>query len=166
MSIEVDNSLIGGIKNESYLSKISLDNQKIANENINKIESILGEGTYRKLREENLLNSNDEDLIYKICVELRDNYSKWKSLKMLNSIRPEDWQYVLGKLCYLNSKSLRWSNNDNSLQFNQAKKFIQIISKNWTTSLPKLMLELKKEELTIDDFFALEKEYVIILQDI
>ncbi len=112
------------------------------------------------------MNSNDEDLIYKICVELRDNYSKWKSLKMLNSIRPEDWQYVLGKLCYLNSKSLRWSNNDNSLQFNQAKKFIQIISKNWTTSLPKLMLELKKEELTIDDFFALEKEYVIILQDI
>jgi hypothetical protein len=43
------------------------------------------------------------------------------------------------------------------LKFNQAKKFIQIISKNWTTSLPNLMLELKKEELTIDDFFALEK---------
>lgn len=157
LSIEVDNSLIGGIKNESYLSKISLDNQKIANDSINKIESILGDGIYRKLREENLLNSNDEDLIYKICAELRNNYNDWKSLKMLNSTKPEDWKYILGKLCYLNSKSLRWSNNDNSLQFNQAKKFIQIISKNWTTSLPNLMLELKKEQLTIDDFFALEK---------
>lgn len=158
LSIEIDNSLIGGIKNENFLSQISSEKQIIANNHIDKIESILGSGIYRKLREENLLNSNNEDLIYKIAVELKDNYKDWKSLKMLNSLNPESWNYILGKLCFLNSQSLRWSNNDNSQQFKQAIKFIQVISKNWITSLPNLMLELKSENLTIEDFFALEKK--------
>lgn len=157
LTIEIDNSLIGGIKNESYLSQISLDQQKIAEDNISRIESILGSGVYRKLREDNLLNSNDEDLIYKICVELRDNYNQWTGLKWLNSEKPDKWWNILGKLCYLNSLSLRWDNSGQINQFNQAKKFIQIISKSWKTSLPNLMIELKKESLTIDDFFALEK---------
>lgn len=158
LSIEIDNSLIGGIKNENFLSQISSEKQIIANDHIDKIESILGNGVYRKLREENLLNSNNEDLIYKIAVELKDNYKEWKSLKMLNSSTPESWNYILGKLCFLNSQSLRWSNDGNPLQFKQAIKFIQVISKNWITSLPNLMLELKNENLTIEDFFALEKK--------
>jgi hypothetical protein len=77
---------------------------------------------------------------------------------MLNSSTPESWNYILGKLCFLNSQSLRWSNDGNPLQFKQAIKFIQVISKNWITSLPNLMLELKNENLTIEDFFALEKK--------
>ena len=157
LSIDIDNSLIGGIKDESYLSTISSENQKISQDYIFKIESIIGDGEYRKLREENLLTSNDEDLIYKICLELRDNYQDWKSLKMLYSDDPSDWKTILGKLCFLNSQSLRWDGTKDNNQFKQAKSFIQIISKNWSTSLPNLMIELKKENLTIDDFFALEK---------
>ncbi len=157
LSIEIDNSLIGGIKDEIYLSTISADNQKISQDYIYKIESILGDGEYRRLREDNLLTSNDENLIYKICLELRDNYKDWKSLKMLYSDNPADWNTILGKLCFLNSQSLRWDGTKDNNQFNQAKYFIQIISKNWSSSLPNLMLELKKEKLTIDDFFALEK---------
>ena len=157
LSIEIDNSLIGGIKNDSFLSQISIENQKIAQDNITKIESILGQGVYRVLREENLLNSNDEDLIYKICIELKDNYNNWSGLKWLNNDDPKNWWNILGKLCYLNSKSLRWDSSKGNEQFDQAKKFIQIISKNWLTSLPNLMKELKEEKLTIDDFFALEK---------
>jgi replicative superfamily II helicase len=105
LSIEIDNSLIGGIKNEKYLSQISSEKQIIAENNINKIESILGIGVYRKLREENLLNSNDEELIYKICAELRDNYNDWNSLKWLNSEDSEKWWNILGKLCFLNPQS-------------------------------------------------------------
>lgn len=157
LSIEIDNSLIGGIKDESYLSTISSENQKISQDYIFKIESILGDGEYRRLREENLLTSNDENLIYKICIELRDKYKDWKSLRMLYSDDPSDWKNILGKFCFLNPQSLRWDGNKDNAQFNQAKRFIQIISKNWSTSLPNLMLQLKKEELTIDDFFALEK---------
>jgi hypothetical protein len=158
LSIEIDNSLIGGITNENFLSQISSEKQTIANSQIDKIESILGIGVYRKLREENLLNSNNEDLIYKICIELKENYSDWNRLRLLNSEDPEKWWGILGKLCFLNSNSLRWNNNGNNDQFNQAKKFIQVISKNWTTSLPNLMLELKSENLSIDDFFTLEKK--------
>ncbi|WP_282148380.1 DEAD/DEAH box helicase [Algibacter lectus] len=158
LSIEIDNSLIGGITNENFLSQISSEKQTIANDQIDKIESILGIGVYRKLREENLLNSNNEDLIYKICVELKENYSDWNRLKLLNSDDPEKWWGVLGKLCFLNPNSLRWNNNGNNDQFNQAKKFIQVISKNWITSLPNLMLELKSEKLSIEDFFTLEKK--------
>lgn len=157
LSIEIDNSLIGGIKNENYLSQISSEKQIIAKDNINKIESILGAGVYRKLREENLLNSNDEELIYKICVELRDNYKEWNSLKWLNSEDSRKWWNILGKLCFLNPQSLRWNNNGNNIQFNQAKKFIQITSKGWETSIPNLMTSLKKEKITIDDFFSIEK---------
>ena len=158
LSIEIDNSLIGGITNENFLSQISSEKQTIANDQIDKIESILGIGVYRKLREENLLNSNNEDLIYKICVELKENYSDWNRLKLLNSDDPEKWWGILGQLCFLNPNSLRWNNNGNNDQFNQAKKFIQVISKNWITSLPNLMLELKSEKLSIEDFFTLEKK--------
>ncbi|EDM43181.1 hypothetical protein SCB49_11919 [unidentified eubacterium SCB49] len=157
LSIEIDNSLIGGITNENFLSQISSEKQTIANDQIDKIESILGIGVYRKLREENLLNSNNEDLIYKICLELKKKYSDWSSLKMLNIEDPEKWRGILGKLCFLNPNSMRWDNGNNN-QFKQAQKFIQVISKNWTTSLPNLMLELKSENLSIDDFFTLEKK--------
>lgn len=158
LSIEIDNSLIGGIKNENYLSQISSEKQIIANDNINKIESILGIGVYKDLREENLLNSNDEDLIYKICIELRDNYHAWSGLKWLNSEDSEKWWNILGKLCFLNPQSLRWNNNGNNNQFKQAKKFIQITSKGWKTSIPNLMASLKDEGITIEDFFSIEKK--------
>ncbi|MDW5290924.1 DEAD/DEAH box helicase [Formosa sp. PL04] len=158
LSIEIDNSLIGGITNENFLSQISSEKQTIANDQIDKIESILGVGVYRKLRKENLLNSNNEDLIYNICVELKENHKDWNSLIWLNSQDSEKWKGILGKLCFLNSNSLRWNNNGNKDQFNQAKRFIQIISKNWITSLPNLMLELNVENLSIEDFFTLEKK--------
>lgn len=158
LSIEIDNSLIGGINNENYLSQISSEKHLIAEDNINKIESILGIGVYRNLREENLLNSNNEELIYKICEELRDNPNDWNSLKWLNSNDSEKWWNILGKLCYLNPQSLRWNNNGDNNQFNQAKKFIQITSKGWETSIPNLMATLKKEDITIEDFFSIEKK--------
>ncbi len=158
LTIDIDSSLIGGIKNENYLSQISSERQIDAQISINKIESILGVGVYKKLREENLITSNDEELIYKICEELRDNYSEWTGLKWLKSDDSKNWWYILGKLCYLNSNSLRWNNNGNNNQFDQAKKFILITSKGWETSIPNLMVHLKKESITIEDFFSIEKK--------
>lgn len=157
LDIELDKSLIGGIKNEAYLSGISREQQINSDKFINKIESILGHGEYRKLRENNLLNSNDEDLIFDIAKELKDNYENWKSLKMLNDDHPEKWDYALRKLSFLNKRCLHWSNNNESRQYKQAIQFIKVISKGWKTSIPNLLEELKDEQISIDDFFALEK---------
>jgi replicative superfamily II helicase len=158
LEIEIDSSLIGGIQNQNYLSNLTSEQRELSNKNIEKIESILGQGVYCQLRENNILNSNDEDLIYKIILELKTNYDAWKSLVMLNSNKPETWLYILKKLCFLNSKSLRWANNEDKNQYKQAIVFIQIISKSWETSIPNLIIQLKNEGLTIEDFFALEKK--------
>lgn len=95
LEIEIDSSLISGINDKNYLLNISSEEQNKSDLFVEKIDKIIGEGVYKNLRERGLINTNDEGLIYKIAVELKDNYNDWKSLKMLNTNDPLKWDYIL-----------------------------------------------------------------------
>ncbi len=158
LSIEIDSSLISGITDKNYLSGISSEQQEKSEDFIEKIDAILGANVYKSLRMLNQLNSNNEELIYKIAVELRDNYTAWKSLKMLHASDPEKWDYVINKLIFLYPQSVRWSDDDNKEKYKQAKRYIQVLSRQWKTSISNLLKELEPDGIGIEDFFTLEKK--------
>lgn len=157
LSIEIDGSLISGITDNNYLSDISNEQQVKSDDFLDKIDAILGTNVYKSLRMQNQLNTNNEELVFKIATELKENYGNWKSLKMLHASAPEKWKHVLGKLIFLYPQSVRWRDNDNE-QYKQANLYIQTLSKQWTTSITKLLEALEPIEVGIEEFFTLEKK--------
>ncbi|RBQ06789.1 DEAD/DEAH box helicase [Pedobacter miscanthi] len=158
LNIEIDGSLISGITDSNYLSGVTNDQQAKSETFIEKIDAILGTGVYKSLRLHNQLNTSNEELVYKIAVELKDNYGEYKSLKMLHAAKPEKWDYILGKLIFLNAQSIRWAEDREGKQYKDARKYIQVLSKQWTTSISNLLKELEPDEIGIEDFFTLEKK--------
>lgn len=157
LSIEIDGSLISGITDSNYLSDISNEQQKKSDDFLEKIDAILGTNVYKSLRMQNQLNTNNEQLIYKIALELKEHYGEWKSLRMLYANEPEKWKNVIGKLIFLNPQSMRWSDDD-SEQYKQANLYIQTLSKQWTASISNLLKALEPINIGIEEFFTLEKK--------
>jgi hypothetical protein len=157
LSIEIDGSLISGITDSNYLSGISNEQQEKSDDFLDKIDEILGRNVYKSLRMHNQLNTNNEELIYKIAVELKEHYKDWKSLKMLYTSEPEKWKNIIGKFIYLYPQSVRWKDDDNE-QYKQANLYIQTLSKQWITSISNLLKALEPIEIGIEEFFTLEKK--------
>lgn len=158
LTIEIDGSLISGITDNNYLTDITNEQHGKSEDFIEKIDAILGRNVYKSLRQHNQLNTNNENLVYKIAVELKNNYDDWKSLKMLHANQPEKWNYIISKLIFLHPQCMRWSDEDNKDKYKQANQYIQILSKQWNTSIGNLLKELEPIDITIEDFFTLEKK--------
>ena len=158
LTIEIDGALISGITDGNYLSDITNEQHEKSEDFIAKIDLILGSNVYKSLRKYNQLNTNNEELVYKIAVELQNNYNDWKSLKMLNAAQPEKWDFVINKLIFLYPQSMRWSDDDPKDMYKKANQYIQVLSKQWNTSISNLLKELEPLKIGIEEFFTLEKK--------
>lgn len=112
--------------------------------------SVLGQGTFDRLRSEGALVSGDTTLITNIALEIGQNRNKWRGLIILNSESPENWGWIL-------SKVLRFIPGGWDVAYTKFIEFVRVLSANWTSSIPELMDAMDKEDVTIEEFFRLER---------
>lgn len=116
----------------------------------NKMEAILGKENYTKLIKENAFKNNLE-VIKKISIDMFENPNNWNGLGYLNSKEIDNWDSGIYKL--INLLPGKWG------VYNEFVSFVKVLSHNSKKSIPQLLNQLKKEKvnITIDDFFKLEK---------
>jgi len=112
--------------------------------------SVLGQGTFDRLRTEGALVSGDTTLITNIALEIGQNRNKWRGLIILNSDSTENWGWIL-------SKVLRFVPGGWDVAYSKFIEFVRALSANWTSSIPDLMDAMNKEDVTIEEFFRLER---------
>lgn len=112
--------------------------------------SILGQDTFERLRREGALVSGDTTLITNIAVEIGQNQNAWRGLALLNSDSTEYWGWIL-------SKVLRFVPGGWDVVHRKFIEFLRVLSANWMSSIPDLLDALGEEDVTIEEFFRLER---------
>jgi hypothetical protein len=157
LDLGIPDSLLSSIDNPKYIE--SLDETQLGKilafeEEISKIIEIQ---RFRILQKENAFQSSDSELILKIAKEIDGNRKKWNGLNYLNSDKVDSWTWLIKTIVFLDPKSIRWNNEDKE-QYNKFVAFVQILSTNWRTPLPNLIKKLEEHNISVDDFFNLEKK--------
>lgn len=130
--------------------------EKLTQEQIYKIieyketmNNILGKDEFKKLLEDNSLQNNLE-LIQKIAFDMDSNPKSWNGLNHLNSDDIDKWDDLIYKI-------VKFQSNKWGIPYSKFVKFIKVLSYNSKKSIPSLLSMLEEVNLTIDDFFKLER---------
>lgn len=113
--------------------------------------SILGQETFKKLQSENIFQSSDSELIKKIAIDMISNPDDWNGLGFLNSPYPQNWDRFLYKI--INIVPAGWDARHKTFV-----EFVKILRNNWFKNIPELLAQLDKFEISVDDFFKLERK--------
>lgn len=111
---------------------------------------LVGRDAIKELQAAGQLQNSNAPLILRLAGELRREAASWSGLGYLNSLNPDAWDHYLYKL--INLQPGAWG-----IEYRKYVAFVKILSRNWTSSIPELLAELNNFEISIDQFFELER---------
>ena len=112
--------------------------------------AVLGGDVFNRLQREGLLMSSDMSLLSDIAMEISHNANRWRGLGYLNSKTTEYWSWILPKV-------LKLSPGIWDCPYGKFVEFIKILSTNWEQMIPELLDQLDTLDITIEQFFKLER---------
>lgn len=111
---------------------------------------LLGVESYDSISNKNIFQSSNTNTILRVAREIAKDPFDWKSLSYLNSANPDDWDYSLYRI--LKMVPAGWDAN-----YTTIVNFTKIISNGWELPFPELVENLNDQNISIDDFFGLER---------
>jgi len=147
LTIEFPENSIPDVDEEEYKNDLTKEQISKIIEHKENMYNILGKEIYDKLIKENAFQSNRE-LIEKIALNMVEVPHSWNGLSYLNS-SPKNWENPLYKAITIQAG---WDTKHANFVY-----FTQILSLNWTKTIPELLLYLSKKSISIDLFFQLER---------
>lgn len=96
------------------------------------------------------LNSSNTEVILRIARDIRNNPESWNGLGYLNSDDPRTWSRLLMRVVRLHPGA--WGTT-----YTRYIRFVQHLSNNWTRSIPQLLDDMSDIDVTLDEFFELER---------
>lgn len=111
---------------------------------------ILGSESFDRLRSQGLLMSGDTELIAAIALAINNDKKTWRGLATLNGSSTEYWAWILRKVIKLVPAG--WD-----ATYTKFSEFVSVMSFNWTHSIPELLDQLSEQDVTIEEFFKMER---------
>lgn len=148
LNIDFPENSIPDVDEEEY--KNDLTKEQIAKiiEHKEFMSQLLGKDTYIQLIKDDVFQSKLE-LIEKIARDMVEHPNTWNGLAYLNSNNTKNWENTLYKVINLINV---WDTKYSNFVY-----FTQILSYNWTKSIPELLSYLSRKSINIDLFFQLER---------
>ncbi len=127
------------------------------------MSDILGLETYNNLKAENAFQSSDSELIKSIALDMSKNPDAWNGLSYLNSTNRNHWDTTLYRI--INLLPGGWETKSSTFV-----AFIKALRDNWFKTIPQLLGDLETFDVSIDDFFKLERtltfKFASLLKDV
>jgi hypothetical protein len=127
------------------------------------MSQILGEKVFNRLKDESAFQSSNAELIRGIAMDMAKNPDSWNGLGYLNSPKRNDWDTSLYKI--INLIPGGWDTKSSTFV-----AFIKILRDNWFKSIPELLYALQPYDVSINDFFQLERnvsfKFAALLKDV
>ena len=117
----------------------------------NEMDDILGEGVYKTLLQQHPSIISKKSYFRKIASDLKEkNQEELRKNLFLNSDTPADWDISLYYVFKLVGSTSEVSHTT-------LVNFIKILSYNWEKTIPEMINLLSKYNITIEDYFRLER---------
>lgn len=150
LSLEMPESLLG-IADLDSVSESLTDIQKSRAEDFDrKVSDILNIASVAALQREGKLQSSDANFVWKLVTEISKSPDEWRSLAHLNSKNRENWNWVLFNA--INMSRAGWD-----CKFTTVVAFVKVLADSWTTTIPAMLSRLESHNVSIEDFFKLER---------
>lgn len=150
LDLPFPDELLGAIDESEFLNELSPDQMDTIRQYKEEMSGFIGADGLEELRQSGLLQNSNTSLIRAIARELSQDSKSWKGLGYLNSENPDDWDYYIYKL--INLQPGAWG-----IEYSKYVSFVKILSRNWISSIPELLVELYEHDITVDQFFELER---------
>lgn len=150
LELAMPNELLGTLNEELLDFELSSEQMNTVTEYREKMNELVGSADSEYFRTKDLFQSSDSNKIQKIIIAIKGNPGTWNGLGHLNSSNVDQWDHYLYKL--LNLQPEVWG-----IDFSKYVTFVKILSKNWSHSIPELLQELNEFDISIDQFFELER---------
>ncbi|MDI9331172.1 MAG: DEAD/DEAH box helicase [Alphaproteobacteria bacterium] len=111
---------------------------------------ILGQASFDRLRNEGALISGDTELIAAIAQAIISDKKTWRGLASLNASSNEYWSWILHKVIKLVPAG--WDTT-----YTKFSEFVRAMSSNWSHSIPEILDQLSEQDVTIEEFFKMER---------
>lgn len=138
------------------LNELGFKNNEVVLNYDKEMISLLGKQNYQQIKKDNLLQSNNKDFILEITKCIVNDLDTWGgSLRGLLG-KKELWNSALFKVFKLLKPE--WKKNWD-MQHGNVVSIIQILSENWSKTIPQILDNIKSEniDIDIDTLFKLER---------
>jgi hypothetical protein len=151
LELTIPDELLADMDDEKYRKELTeAQLKKLARYN-EEMSQIFGQESFDRLKSEGLLISGDTKLIEKIAEAISSDKETWRALANLNkSAATQYWRNILFKVMKLAPAA--WDGPHKKFV-----EFIAVISLNWTLSIPQLLDQLSEQDVTIEEFFKMER---------
>jgi len=150
LELDIPDELLGSIDVVELGIKVDEGQRQLIDEYREALIPIVGEEAFRGLHSSGGLQNTSRSLTSKIAGELSHDEKSWHGIGYLNSNNPSHWEAYLYKLIRLQPSA--WG-----IQYSKYVQFVQVLSKNWTHTLPQLLEQLDPLDIGIHEFFELER---------
>ncbi|MGZ5490490.1 MAG: DEAD/DEAH box helicase [Nitrososphaeraceae archaeon] len=150
LELEFPDSLLGTIDDDYFEFEYTPDQVAIIQEYENEMRKILGGDNIDYFRNNDTFQISDRKLIIDIVKDIKLNPSSWNGLGYLNSWDVNNWDRLLYKLMKLQPSA--WE-----IQWAKYVEFVKTLSSNWSKTIPEMLDDLSKVDISIEEFFKLER---------
>jgi hypothetical protein len=162
LDISFPEKLLGNYDETTIPEGLSTE-QKVKNDKIrNDIIRLISVENYKKIFKGNMLQIADNIVALKIIESLKSD-NDWNGLSFLLSSDTQTWDRLIYKIISLRPEW--WE-----VGYATLVEFIKVLSTNWERTIPELLDELDDYQVTIQQFFQLERivsfKFSSILNDI
>ena len=163
LEIPFPEEILGDIDEKRYESVLTKEQVAKILYYQEEMSEILGIETYNKLKGENAFQSSDAELIKSIALDMSQNPEAWNGLSYLNSTNRNHWDTTLYRI--INLLPGGWETKSSTFV-----AFIKALRDNWFKTIPQLLSDLEAYDISIDDFFKLERtltfKFASLLKDV
>ncbi|MDV6167869.1 DEAD/DEAH box helicase [Flavobacterium sp. DG1-102-2] len=147
--LEFPDELVNDVDPEEF--KNDLTNDQIAKIISFKrdMTELLGAEVFNRLQKENKFHITNGPLLLEIVKDMIENRNSWNGFGYLNNSDPQNWNYFLHKILPLQKG---WDTSHTIFV-----EFVKALSSNWSSTIPTILRNLAEHDITIEDFFKLER---------
>ncbi|MBX3615601.1 DEAD/DEAH box helicase [Nitrosomonas sp.] len=142
--------LLADVDDEKYKQELTKEQLAKLLHYKEEMSQLMGQESFERLRNEGMLISSDTELIATIAFAIKKNPRLVRGLANLYAPTNDYWVWTLCNVLKLVPGG--WD-----APYAKFAEFVRALSSNWNLTIPELLDQLSEQDVTIDEFFKMER---------
>jgi hypothetical protein len=150
LELSFPDELLADVDDEKYKQELTKEQLAKLLHYKEEMAQLIGQESFERLRNEGALISSDTELIASIALAIKNDPKLVRGLANLYAPTNEYWVWTLCKVLKLLPGG--WDT-----AYTKFAEFVRVLSSNWSLSIPELLDKLSEQDVTIEEFFKMER---------
>ncbi len=150
LELTFPDELLADVDDEKYKQELTKEQLAKLLHYKEEMAQLMGQESFERLRNEGMLISSDTELIATIALAIKSDPKLVRGLANLYATTNDYWVWTLCKVLKLVPGG--WD-----ATYTKFAEFVRALSSNWNLSIPELLDQLSEQDVTIEEFFKMER---------